>query len=619
MNFLDSNFYNNIKQLGKNADIIYSALQTRDLPQSYKALEKLPRLNLYEGKPVMTTVFCGPSGAGKSTLFKLLTGLDVPAGGAVRPMSYASMAAVPEQIADNVSLAELFPGFELKKLQSPDELKKPDLADEDEKASDTSNILFYDSYKSEMKKAGNWLCLVDVPDFNTIEKSNWKKAELMIERADAVVFTVFQEAYANKTSFDILSKVLALSGSTIILLTKLESDDNEQSALEIRDDLIKNIENNAAFRRKRADGRSLAEFFKKSPFYYSCRLRGKTATQPAERLKLEHILPIEKAQDSFQDVLYGQEALETIKSKIRETVKIATDNITDICEQASDESKYLTEEINRVNNQLKKAAENIAGEEFPIFLLLSKVREMLEKNRPPFLARVFKPVNIVSSGLSSLINNVKEKINLRDPDKFKSSVHKRDDLEKDRLKSEVEKLVDLWRSDSDKYPDIDAEKARGVSDEILDAIDLPPVDEAWEEEVNKALEKWFESGDKNLWLWLNVFNDLAIFLGSVVVIGDIFIDGGIGTLGIAAVVGGSSALGGFLTAIFNNMGLSNEIRLAHNEWKKYRAKAYLEHLKKNLAEPLLFKDKLKAQEKLAGNLIEETLAALEEVKEGLSI
>lgn len=59
--------------------------------------------------PVLIATLYGPSGAGKSTLFKLLTGVEVPAGGAVRPCSMACAAAVPESIDDPQKLAALFP------------------------------------------------------------------------------------------------------------------------------------------------------------------------------------------------------------------------------------------------------------------------------------------------------------------------------------------------------------------------------------------------------------------------------------------------------------------------------------------------------------------------------
>ena len=38
----------------------------------------------------------GPTGAGKSTLCRLLTGVPVPAGDDVRPVSYASVVIVPQ-------------------------------------------------------------------------------------------------------------------------------------------------------------------------------------------------------------------------------------------------------------------------------------------------------------------------------------------------------------------------------------------------------------------------------------------------------------------------------------------------------------------------------------------
>ena len=45
------------------------------------------------GQPIQVAMLFGPSGAGKSTVFRQLTGIDVPAGGEIRPMTFGCAVA----------------------------------------------------------------------------------------------------------------------------------------------------------------------------------------------------------------------------------------------------------------------------------------------------------------------------------------------------------------------------------------------------------------------------------------------------------------------------------------------------------------------------------------------
>ncbi len=88
----------------------------------------LLRLNAEDlaGRKLPVVTLLGPSGAGKSTIFRLLTGLDVPAGGAERPMSHNCMVAVPPRFPDE-ELAQMFPSMRLRGLDYPAVIKRRDL------------------------------------------------------------------------------------------------------------------------------------------------------------------------------------------------------------------------------------------------------------------------------------------------------------------------------------------------------------------------------------------------------------------------------------------------------------------------------------------------------------
>src|SRR5215212_4792559 len=104
--------------------------------------------------PIVTLL--GPSGSGKSTIFHLLTGLDVPAGGAVRPMTHNCLVALPGEFTE-AELRPLFPAMHLHPLENPQELMRAELPRE---------TLFFRSMPGDVAARGDFI-LADVPDFNT--------------------------------------------------------------------------------------------------------------------------------------------------------------------------------------------------------------------------------------------------------------------------------------------------------------------------------------------------------------------------------------------------------------------------------------------------------------------
>src|SRR5258707_5876374 len=103
--------------------------------------------------PVVTLL--GPSGAGKSTIFRLLTGIEVPAGGAERPMSHNCTVAIPPDFPEE-QLAAMFPAMRLRRLEDPAEIKRPDLP---------RDTLFFCEMPEHVAAHGDFL-LADVPDFS---------------------------------------------------------------------------------------------------------------------------------------------------------------------------------------------------------------------------------------------------------------------------------------------------------------------------------------------------------------------------------------------------------------------------------------------------------------------
>lgn len=554
--------------LQKMPDLITCVVPDKegDPRETLEILEQIPdHIIEIDNRPVISVAFCGPSGAGKSTVFNLLTSLGVPAGGAVRPMTHASLAAFPEQIKAQIDPQAIFPEFELSELVEAAELKKSGTA---------SNRLFFRFFNSTHLTQNMWPCLVDIPDFNTTEIANWDKAEEMIRRAESIIFTVYHEAYKDQKTFDILKKVLKIAGNVTWLLTKLDPQDCATSAAAIRDDLIASVRLNPEFADRRTDGLALADFLEKAAFFYS-----PFTSKPS----LEDIKPLANCAGSFMQHIYGQNGLEVALKRQLQSIMVGVAGCENICHEAETMHQKLFAEITACDQMLEKAAQIITGEEFPVFRILELIRKQLEANRPSFLRRAFQPLMLLGSTLKAAISSAAAAVSRLSGNEFKSSVKQRDSLERGRLNAEVNALVDFWRRKPE-LEKITTERCTAATEAILTA-ELPPIDSEWETSVNESLQKW-QAGNKDLWKWMNIIDDLFILLGTGLVVADFFIDGGIGTMGVVAAVGGSSAAGGFLMSLFNNMGLGREVMEAHHNWKKLRRQSYRRHLRALLAGPI---------------------------------
>ncbi len=163
----------------------------------------------------LVSMLLGPTGAGKSTVFTLLTGLPVPAGGYVRPLSHGSMAAVPRSLDTRARLESLFPGYtQFEKLASEYDYERL------KEVNTPLDLLFYAGNDPVLDQSALPMVLVDAPDFNAVDETNWEKAERMLARAEVVVFIVYEESYKDDRAIKALRRCCGLAGYLAYFVTK---------------------------------------------------------------------------------------------------------------------------------------------------------------------------------------------------------------------------------------------------------------------------------------------------------------------------------------------------------------------------------------------------------------
>ncbi len=512
--------------------------------------------------PVLIATLYGPSGSGKSTLFKLLTGVDVPAGGAVRPCSMACAAAVPESLDDPQKLAVLFPGFIAEKLVSQSQIRQTDGPD---------RLLF--AINSAQKNQPIQLVLVDVPDFNTVEKTNWDKAENMLRRAEVVIFMVYDNAYSDEKVIQELVRCCKKSASMAYMLTMT----NAESARQIWDDLLQKVAGKVPeFQEQRADGKTLHQFLSESPVYFSPR---------SEHPNLENVYPLNESTPPLQSLLQGFDAEKIIISGLREPALQTVVSCTSFIENAELDLAGMQDRDRAMRADLLEHAKAVAFSEFPAGRLVQIVLEEARRRRPwylRFITKGFEIPGVVFKKGQKLIDWLRGK-NDEGP-----SLFNRDDLERKRLHDAIEHMGNHWRGN---YPDLSGTEGALSSANCENArnaftnVKIPAAGLDWETEVRKALVLWAE---ENKWkcAMLATMSDLAMTAGIALLMVDLCTTGG----SFSALLMNPLILGpvaGFGIKFLEDYHLNTVAENGHNKWKTQRTQELLIHMDEKWAAVLL--------------------------------
>ena len=573
------------------------------LPAVYSVVEKDASLN-QDGRwvrlqrhaeaisksPLPVVTLLGPTASGKSTLFRLLTGLDVPAGSAVLPTTYNCLLAVPPSLPE-FQLRDMFAGWRLEPLPEMSALRRPDLSQDQ---------LFFKVLAVDRPAEGDFV-LADVPDFSTTCLENWAKAELMMGRAEVVLFVVHKLSAADYQTMIYLSRACGLAGHLAFLLTMAE----ENEAQAIWQNLItqkcgsfrlreKDVGGDPAqpFEERRADGLTRAEFLAQADVYFSPR-----RDQPC----LDDIRALRPEAPPLAGFLRGRNIARLMLTKrandIGEGLKLAEETL----HEHAREKKRFGEVRDRIRAQLASDDLDIVGRNLPLGEILDEVLAQAKERLPLWRKVAAKGVDWIWVGMRGGFRIVKNFFS----DPTKAAALRRDEIEMRSLRDEAERLANQWRADfADAFPLNEEQCTNAVR--ALAKAHMPEPDEEWHDYARKRAGSWVTENPNKATLLLNSGAFVALLAGGLVTV-DLFFTAGLVTLVSvkAAAVGGPATtaatvaavggIGGGVTALIasllnrfvQKLGLGSVLKDFQAEWKKQRNAQLRAHLRDAFARPLL--------------------------------
>lgn len=549
--------------------VVRSGHAVEDLPGWRSMQMRYQAFRDQGAEPIQVAMLFGPSGAGKSTLFRQLTGIDVPAGGEIRPMTYGCAVAAPPEIATKERLGRLFPFYDLESLTSPDQLGRKD---------QPAERLYFASSERVPTSGELPLVLVDVPDFTTFHVENWEKAERMLERAEIVIFVVFDEAYSDNRVIENLALACRKASFLAYLFTK-----TTQAAAEKKWQHLLSVVNDsqaaAKFAAPRADGRTVGEFLASVPVYHSVR---------SERPQLADIQPVLASGPAFNALLVGADAEKIILAGLLESTSQATAACEDLLAEASRVADELQRRLSSVRERTSLAAGDIARGEFPMLRLLSIAVEEAQAVEQGWLRALKAPVRWLVRSVSSIYTAARGVIqSFSQRTAGDKSVRTLADLEREAIELQSERLSTAWRLE---FPleattegMLSATRCASVRAALLAT---PPPDPAtqWESVVREAVRRWCQEHRTSA-MALSTCGDLfAVAAGGIVVL-DLVHTGGVG-LGGASMLAGAPAAAAAAAKFIELLNLRGVAEQALAEWQKQRQSELAKHLRKHFADPL---------------------------------
>ena len=210
----------------------------QSIPKRLAVLEQMTE------KPFAWVVLLGGTGTGKSTVFNLLSRAEISRTGVERPMTSGPVMTVP---------AGVDPGPWLPWFLPPAERLSPGASSSGRQ--DRIQILAHDNQQF------SHLAFVDTPDLDSLEEHNQDMAENMALLADAVIFVLSQEKYADQVLVEALSRVHGSGKPVLALLNRVHV--NEQDQQELAEDVLQTLDPDRAW--LHAQDLQLLPFFRSKP------------------------------------------------------------------------------------------------------------------------------------------------------------------------------------------------------------------------------------------------------------------------------------------------------------------------------------------------------------------
>jgi energy-coupling factor transporter ATP-binding protein EcfA2 len=521
----------------------------------------------------------GPSGAGKSTVFRLLTGLEVPAGGAERPMSHNCMVAVPPDFPEG-DLAAMFPAMQLRRLDDPAEIKRPDLP---------RDTLFFREMPAHVAAQGDFL-LADVPDFSTTCLENWEKAKLMLQRAEVVIFVVTRFSYADYQTVLYLARACALAGHLGYVLTMADAEaagrvwrdlaEHKAPEFALRSDIPAEDEPHP-FAERRADHRTRAEFLAQADVYFS---------PYSEQPQLEGIRALREDAPPLGDFLRGRNIARLMLTKrandLLEGLKLADETLTTHAAQLAD----LRARRAAIEAEIADDSLDIVGQQLPLGEILEEVLQQAQRVLPLWRRAVASIAGPVWRGLRGTLAAIRDFFSR--PERARE-LH-REEIELGALVAQASRLADRWRADHGATLELTAERCSAALSSLR-ASTAPAPDHAWEHFAAEKAAVWVREHPNRATLILNAGGVVTLLAGGYATF-DVLTTGGVISLvltkvglltGAATGLAATSLVGSAINHLVQKLGLTPVLVDFQTEWKKQRNRQLRAHLREHFARPLL--------------------------------
>lgn len=557
-------------------------------PTAWSALlERAGALRRQGGRLALVATLYGPTGAGKSTLFKNLTGIDVPAGDEIRPLSRGCAMAVPQDwdsVDKEPALRAVLPGFDLRALDHPERLRQED----------GLGLVWY---RAAPKLGGHErdagapgapsLFLLDVPDFNSLEIANHERAERVLRRAEVVVFVVTGDSYADQKVVEELARCCQVAARLVVLITKVGNP--EKAKAKWKDLLDEKITRTdlpwrAKFQGTREDGRTLEQFLRSCPVH-----AWPFANQPA----LEDLKPVTEGSPTLASLLLGLDGEKVAAEGLLQAGASSAQWVRELVAKAEGSRQDRIRWRESLEQDLTRAGAAVAGHEFPIGRTLEVLMEESRTGQNQVFRWITYPFSKISGwmqgGFRLITDTIRSAIAKPTPG---GELGRLEDVERKSLQRVAEELVDRWR---DTWPNwVGAPDSSACRKAVLALAETPLGKPSiqWETQLRAAAKDWVEKNPT--WAHtLPVVLDLTTVGGLGLFVLDISTTGGLlgshvvlGSLGAGGLMAGGAGLAAMLARMADNMHFKGVLEAADKSWREQRGREIKEHLREHLLNKL---------------------------------